>query len=78
MVLLILPGTYASLWGPKFLSPGVVGLLFMTEIVVGSVSVALLSGETVGLRELIGIFLIIGAGVVEPISSSYKKIKTSS
>ena len=78
MVLLILPGTYASLWGPKFLSPGVVGLLFMTEIVVGSVSVALLSGETVGLRELIGISLIIVAGVVEPISSSYKKIKTSS
>ena len=28
MALLVLPGTYASLWGPKYLSPGVVGLLF--------------------------------------------------
>ena len=43
MALLVLPGTYASLWGPKFLSPGVVGLLFMTEIVVGAISVALLA-----------------------------------
>ena len=48
MVLLILPGTYASLWGPKYLSPGVVGLLFMTEIVVGAISVAILAGEPFG------------------------------
>ncbi|MDG1496956.1 MAG: DMT family transporter, partial [Amylibacter sp.] len=51
VVLLILPGTLASLWGPKFLNPGLVGLLFMTEIVVGSISVALLAGETFGVRE---------------------------
>ena len=40
MALLVLPGTYASLWGPKYLSPGIVGLLFMTEIVVGAISVS--------------------------------------
>ena len=66
MLLLVLPGTYASLWGPKFLSPGVVGLLFMTEIVVGAVSVAFLAGEPFGLREVTGIILIAGASLLEP------------
>lgn len=73
MVLLILPGTYASLWGPKFLSPGVVGLLFMTEIVVGSISVALLSAEPLGAREVIGILLITCASLIEPVSSLIRR-----
>ena len=69
MFLLIMPATYASHWGPKFLSPGVVGLLFMTEIVVGSISLALLSTEPFGIREVIGILLITCASLIEPISS---------
>lgn len=73
MVLLVLPGTYASLWGPKFLSPGVVGLLFMTEIVVGAISVALLAGEPFGLREGIGIVLIAGASLLEPVVSLFPR-----
>ena len=67
MVLLILPGTYASLWGPKYLSPGVVGLLFMTEIVVGAISVAILAGEPFGFREIIGVLFIAGASLLEPL-----------
>ena len=67
MALLVLPGTYASLWGPKYLSPGIVGLLFMTEIVVGAISVALLAGEPFGIRELAGILLIAGASMLEPL-----------
>ena len=66
MFLLILPGTFATFWGPKYLSPGVVGLLLMTEIVAGSISVALLSGEAFGLREVIGVLLITGASIIEP------------
>ena len=73
MALLIFPGTYASLWGPKFLSPGVVGLLFMTEIVVGSISVALLAGEPFGIREVVGIILIAGASLLEPIASLVRR-----
>ena len=72
MALLIFPGTYASLWGPKFLSPGVVGLLFMTEIVVGSISVALLAGEPFGIREVVGIILIAGASLLEPLVSIFR------
>ena len=67
MALLVLPGTYASLWGPKYLSPGLVGLLFMTEIVVGAISVAFLAGEPFGIRELTGVLLISTASILEPI-----------
>lgn len=66
VVLLVIPGTFASLWGPKFLNPGVVGLLFMTELVVGSVSAALWAGEPFGLREITGVVLISGASLLEP------------
>lgn len=69
---LVLPGTYASLWGPKFLSPGVVGLLFMTEIVVGVITVALLAGEPFGLREMIGVALISSGSMVEPLLSMHR------
>jgi len=77
MALLVLPGTYASLWGPKFLSPGVVGLLFMTEIVVGAISVALLAGEPFGIREVTGVILIAGASMLEPLLSLRQRAQIS-
>ena len=66
MGLFILPGTYACIWGPKFLSPGLVGLLLMTEIVTGVISVALLAGEPIGMREIIGVILIASSSFFEP------------
>ena len=74
---LVLPGTYASLWGPKHLSPGIVGLLFMSKIVVGAISVAIFAGEPFGIREFIGVFLILGASIVEPISALNSSKRTS-
>ena len=68
MVLLILPGTYASLWGPKYLNPGVAGLLLMTEIVVGTISVAILADEPFGIREITGVLFIAVASMLEPLS----------
>jgi drug/metabolite transporter (DMT)-like permease len=44
----------------------------MTEIVVGSISVALLAGETFGVREIIGIVLISSASMIEPVTSILK------
>jgi drug/metabolite transporter (DMT)-like permease len=44
----------------------------MTEIVVGSISVALLAGEPFGYREVIGIILISSASMIEPIKSILK------
>ena len=68
IVLLVLPGAFASLWGPKFLNPGLVGLLFMTEIIFGSISAALFAGEPFGSREISGILLIASASLLEPLS----------
>ena len=63
VAILVIPGTFASLWGPKFISPGISGLLFMTEIVVGAISAALLAGEPFGQRELVGVALIASASL---------------
>ncbi len=72
VVLLVLPGAFASLWGPKFLNPGLVGLLFMTEIIFGSISAALFAGEPFGGREISGILLIASASLLEPISDLFR------
>jgi drug/metabolite transporter (DMT)-like permease len=65
MLLAIVSGPVTSIWGAKYLSPGIVGLLFMTEISVGAVTAALWSGEPFGWREVAGILLISSAGVLE-------------
>ena len=72
-LLVVIPGTFAALWGPKFLNPGVSGLLYMTEIVVGMISVALLAGEPFGGRELAGVILIAGASLLEPLTILAKR-----
>ncbi|MBL8893349.1 MAG: DMT family transporter [Rhizobiales bacterium] len=65
MLIAIVSGPVTSIWGAKYLSPGIVGLLFMTEISVGAVTAALWSGEPFGWREVAGIVLISSAGVLE-------------
>lgn len=62
---MFVPTTYTLLWSTQVLNPGRVGILLMSEVVVGSVSAALLSGEPFGWREAIGALLIVGAGFVE-------------
>ncbi len=71
VALVVIPGTFAALWGTPLLSPGVVGILFMTEISVGTVTAALWAGEPFGAREIVGILLISGAGLVETLQASF-------
>ncbi len=66
-LLFILPAGFATIYAPARLNPGVVGLLFMIEIAVAVVSAALLADEVIGLREVIGLPLILCAGLVEPL-----------
>ena len=61
----VMTGVYASMWGTPKLNPGLVGLLFMTEISVGCITAALWSGDPFGWREVIGILLISAAGMME-------------
>lgn len=72
-VILILPSGFASIFAPSHLNPGVVGLLFMTEIVVATVSAAIWSGERFGIREMIGLPLILSAGLVEPVAVTLRR-----
>lgn len=65
IALLVIPGAYAAFWGAPHLNPGVVGMLFMTEISVGAVTAALWANEPFGIRELIGVVLITLAGLSE-------------
>jgi len=65
--LVVLPGGLATVYSPTKLNPGVVGLLFMSEISVAAITAALLSGEPFGLRELIGVLAISLAGLLEPL-----------
>ncbi len=65
-VILILPSSFATIYAPSRLNPGLVGLLFMTEIVVATTTAALWAGERFGLREAVGLPLILSAGLIEP------------
>lgn len=65
IAIIVIPGAYAAFWGAPHLNPGVVGLLFMTELTVGGVTAAIWANEPLGVRELVGIALITIAGLAE-------------
>ncbi|MEM6588410.1 MAG: DMT family transporter [Pseudomonadota bacterium] len=65
-ILLTMPACFATVFAPTRLNPGVAGLLFMAEVVVGAASAALLAGEVLGLREIAGLVLMMTAGLMEP------------
>ncbi len=60
-----LPMIVLTIWPATVLSPARVGLLLMSEVVVGVISAALVSGEPFGLRELLGAICIACAGLLE-------------
>ncbi len=66
-LLVIIPGAFVTLYAPSQLNPGIVGLLFMTEISVGTLTAALLADEPFGAKEIAGVLLITLAGVAEPL-----------
>ncbi len=76
--LIVIPGAFAAYWGAPHLNPAVVGLLFMTELTVGGVTAAIWAGEPFGLRELLGIVLIMIAGLAEfiyaPITRAVRRL----
>jgi drug/metabolite transporter (DMT)-like permease len=77
VVVLVMTGTYATMWGAPKLNPGLVGLLFMTEISVGAVTAAIWAGEPFGWREAIGIVLITGAGLIESVADLRRGMRAS-
>ncbi|MES0824126.1 DMT family transporter [Ruegeria sp. SCP11] len=63
--LYVLPMIFMTIWPATKLSPARVGILLMSEVVVGLASAAALSGEPFGLRELLGATLIVSAAALE-------------
>lgn len=66
---LTLPAIFTSMYGARYLSPGLVGLLFMTEIATGTITAAIWAGEPMGSREWLGVVLITGAALFESLWS---------
>lgn len=64
-VIYVLPMLFLTIWPATRLTPARVGLLLMSEVIVGILSAAWLSGEHFGWREAIGATLIVGAAVIE-------------
>ncbi len=61
----VLPMLFLTIWPATLLSPARVGLLLMSEVVVGLFSAALLAGEPFGWREVLGAALIVSAAALE-------------
>lgn len=61
----VLPMLFLTLWPATRLSPARVGLLLMSEVVVGLISAALLADEPFGWQAFFGATLIIAAAVLE-------------
>lgn len=64
-VLIVIPASFATVYGPMILNPGVVGLLFMTEISVGTATAAILTDEPFAFAQVCGILFVSAAGLLE-------------
>jgi drug/metabolite transporter (DMT)-like permease len=56
---------FLTIWPATILTPARVGLLLMSDIIVGVITAAIWSGEPFGWREATGLVMIAGAGFVE-------------
>ncbi len=65
LLLVVIPSAFLVIWGSRLLDPGLVGVLVLTEISVGTLSAAILTDEPFGLREILGVILVSAAGLLE-------------
>ena len=63
--LFVLPMLFLTVWPATVLAPARVGLILMTEVVVGVITAAFFAGEAFGWREALGSLMIVSAGLVE-------------
>ena len=64
-LIIFVPPNFLVLWAAQRIDSGRVGILLMTEVLVGSVTAAAFSGEPFGIMELTGTILIVAAGLIE-------------
>lgn len=76
-IVLIIPPAFALMWGATVISPGLIGILFMTEVSVGAITAAIWAGEPFGVREALGVLAITTAGALEPVYSLLRSRKSA-
>ncbi len=59
------PTIVLMMWGTQRLDPGRVGILLMSEVLVGTVTAAILTDEPFGARQIIGGGLIVAAALID-------------
>lgn len=64
-LVIFVPPNFLVLWAAQRIDSARVGILLMTEVVFGTLSAGLLSGQPFGLAEGIGTALIVSAGLIE-------------
>lgn len=64
-VIFALPMFWLTLAPARVLSPAKVGILLMSEVIIGAISAMLFSGQPFGIAELIGTILILAAAFIE-------------
>ena len=64
-LIIFVPPNYVVLWASQRLDSGRIGILLLSEVMVGSITAALYAGEKFGAAEIIGTALIICAGLIE-------------
>jgi drug/metabolite transporter (DMT)-like permease len=67
-LIIFVPPNFLVLWASQRIDPGRVGILLMTEVLIGSISAAMLSGEEFGPAKALGAALIMAAGLTEVLS----------
>lgn len=70
MAVWVLPMLVLTIWPASLLTPGRVGILLMSDVIVAVATAAWLSGEPFGMREAAGTILIVSAAVVEVLDRS--------
>ncbi len=64
-LIIFVPPNFLVLWAAQRMDPGRVGILLMSEVMVGAITAAAFSGEPFATAELMGTILIICAGLIE-------------
>ncbi|MCH2078035.1 MAG: DMT family transporter [Rhodobacteraceae bacterium] len=73
VLILVIPPAFAIMWGATLVSPGLLAILFMTEISAGTLTAAIWADEVIGMREIAGIVLVSLAGLLEPVYQMRKR-----
>ena len=64
-LIIFVPPNFLVLWAAQRIDSARVGILLMTEVLFGTLSAGLLSGQPFGWAEGVGTALIVGAGLIE-------------